>query len=760
MSRENAGRKEIRARLEICAALPEDLGNIPFSPVIDFGGLVEACGASGVFDPNSIEVIDLASGEEVEFARSEDFAYGDRGRVEWVIGDSSHREYEIRFGTAENRPVLQPQEFVPMVGVGDLLRYNAGEGRPITLASSLRLVDLAGDGKRDLVGCWNYYHRPGSPISGLVCFPRVGEEEEFAFGDMARLRFAEDGELQHFPGTYAYADFVDLDGDGLVDIVFADRHLGEVIFFRNSGERDGGGLPIFARNGSVEVPVEDIQRLEVVDLDGDGVLDLVVNGLFIRNGNPEGWPFTAEEPVDLGSGSQVSFVDLDGDGRLDMVCLPVEEEGNPSRFCAQVQWRRRVGEGVAFGPARDLEGVEEREISLVAAVEDGGRSGLLVQYNTYQNIAFYELNCENGRPTGMRRGRAESIGAIVALSDQSWPCLCDWNGDGVDDLLVGGGYGWPRFVRNRGSNRRPAWGETELIDAAGEPIRLIRDEILGSRHWHNMGYPYPAFVDWDGDGLPDLMLPNETNRIIWYKNIGTAEEPEFGERRFLEVDGFADSEELRAASGRDGENAELLNHPYPRDERSPFFWRTGAGFADWNGDGLMDFITHSFDRKAMLFAQYVDENGKRRLRMEGPVLLEDGREIDDSIVGREKHWTESFRPIDWDGNGLIDLIYNLAGTGEIYLLRNVGSKEEPLFAAPRQMKCYGEPISFTIHGPNAWPGDFSGDGKPDLLGCVEWSVYPFFAHAALEMEAHPEYRIGDAERLSNIRSSGCVWERR
>ena len=133
--------------------------------------------------------------------------------------------------------------------------------------------------------------------------------------------------------------------------------------------------------------------------------------------------------------------------------------------------------------------------------------------------------------------------------------------------------------------------------------------------------------------------------------------------------------------------------------------------------------------------------------MAGPVRLEDGRQIDDSIVGRDKHWTESFRAVDWDGNGLIDLIYNLAGSGEIYLLRNVGTKQAPLFAEPRQMACYGEPIAFTLHGPNAWPGDYNGDGKPDLLGCVEWSVYPFYAHAALEMAEHPRYEIGDVRTL-------------
>jgi hypothetical protein len=80
-------------------------------------------------------------------------------------------------------------------------------------------------------------------------------------------------------------------------------------------------------------------------------------------------------------------------------------------------------------------------------------------------------------------------------------------------------------------------------------------------------------------------------------------------------------------------------------------------------------------------------------------------------------------------------------------LRNVGTKQAPLFAEPRQMACYGEPIAFTLHGPNAWPGDYNGDGKPDLLGCVEWSVYPFYAHAALEMAEHPRYEIGDVRIL-------------
>lgn len=732
-------------RLTVTSELPEDLGYIPMSPVIDFAALIEQAGLPGVFDPNSIQVVDVRTGEVVEHARSEDFAYSDRGRLEWVIKDPSHTDYEIRFRTAETRPPLQPQAYVPMIGTGDLLRYNAGVPRPLTMANSMKLVDLTGNGKADLVGCWNYYYRPGDPISGLLCYPRVWPEEEFTFGDRIRIRYVDapdSREFKEFPGTYIEADFADFTGDGRVDIVYAVAHSGEVTFFLNTGKRDHSGLPIFVRDRSIPAPVEQSSGLYAVDLNGNGVLDLVVNGHGIRNTNPAGWPFEPGTPVDLGIEQNAAFIDLDGDGRPDVIELKGGDRGGP------LIWRRNTGGEVpAFGPQMLLPGIETDACNLVSSVADGSRSGILVQHNVRQHISFYELTgCKNGQPLFQHRGCAQSISAVMAFSDQAWPCVCDWNNDGIQDLLIGGGYGWPRIVLNEGSNECPAFREPERIYAEDEPIRLLRDEILRSRHWHNMGYPYPVFVDWDGDGLKDLMLPNETNRIVWYKNIGTPEKPMFGPRQVLEVDGFPDSPERRAASGRRGEDKNLPNHPYPYDDNAPFFWRTGAAFADWNGDGLMDFITHDNTRKATLFVQYRDGEGRLRLRKQGPIQLADGRLIDDSIVGRQKHWTESFRAVDWDGDGLMDLIYSCAGTGRIYLLRNVGSVTEPVFDPPREMRCYGEPIAFTIHGPSPWAGDLNGDGKPDLLGCVEWSVYPFFSYAALEMEEHPHYQLGEVRR--------------
>lgn len=733
-------------RLGVTSALPADLGRIPMSVEIDFGRMVREAEATGRFDPNSIEVVDLTSGKPVAFAKTEDFAYGDRGRIEWVIEDPDHTDYEIRFRTLPKRPPLQPQEYTPMIGVGDLLRYNAGVPRPIALAHSMRLVDITGDGRADLVGCWNYYYRPGSPVSGIVCYPRVGLDEDLTFGDLARLRYVEERgsrELKHFPDVYAEADFADLNGNGLPDIVYAGMRDTGVTVYLNSGERDGGGLPVFLKDIEIPAPVAQNGGICIVDLNGNGVSDLVVNGHYIGNLNPDGWPFSAAEAVDLQAGKQLAFLDIDGDGLPDVMATSAGGCDHTLR------WRKNLGgEPPRFGPEQKLGDLEQGCCSRISTVTDGRRSGILVQHNAFQNLSFYErVGTRGGHPRFEHRGRALSISAVMSLSDQAWPCSCDWNGDGVSDLVIGGGYGWPRVVINSGSNERPAWKEPELIYSEGQPIRVLRDEILHSNHWHNMGYPYPVFVDWDGDGLPDLMLPNETNRIVWYRNIGTREEPGFGARRFLEVGGFPDSDGLRAESGREAADETLPNSPYPYDARAPFFWRTGAAFADWNGDGMMDFIAHDHTRKATLFVQYRDEQGSRRLKRDDHVRLVDGREIDDSIVGRMKHWTESFRAVDWDGDGLIDLVYNVAGTGKIYLLRNVGSSDAPVFDLPREFRCYGEEIAFTVHGPNAWPGDFNGDGKPDLLGCVEWSVYPFYCHAALEMERHPTYRMGTVRSL-------------
>ena len=124
--------------LHITSSLPADLGLIPFAPEIDFAALIAGAGATGVLDPNSIEIRQGDSGQPVEYALGEDLFYGERGQVEWAIGDPQCLAYDISFRAVDCRPPLAVRDQVPMVGIGDLLRYNVGASRPIALGGSAR----------------------------------------------------------------------------------------------------------------------------------------------------------------------------------------------------------------------------------------------------------------------------------------------------------------------------------------------------------------------------------------------------------------------------------------------------------------------------------------------------------------------------------------------------------------------------------------------------------------------------------------------
>ncbi|MEW6071684.1 MAG: VCBS repeat-containing protein [Planctomycetota bacterium] len=108
----------------------------------------------------------------------------------------------------------------------------------------------------------------------------------------------------------------------------------------------------------------------------------------------------------------------------------------------------------------------------------------------------------------------------------------DWNGDERLDLLVGGDAE-VLFYANRGTE-----GEPRLA----EPIPIVPpDGIFPSR-------PSPTVVDFDGDWTPDLLLGTERAEVWFYRNEGTAEEPRLAPGRKLDLagEGFAAGYRCRA----------------------------------------------------------------------------------------------------------------------------------------------------------------------------------------------------------------------
>ena len=258
----------------------------------------------------------------------------------------------------------------------DFIPRNPLNGLDVGLYSTPSFIDLDGDGDLDLVsgeqnGNFNFYRNDGN--NNFT--PQTGSNNLLNGFDV---------------GTYSSPSFVDLDGDGDLDLVSGETD-GIFNLYRNDNsnftEQTGGNNPLDGFDvGFTSAP-------SFVDLDGDGDLDLVsgeTDGIFNLYRN-DGSNFTEQtggnnllDGFDVGSYSTPSFVDLDGDLNL------VSGEGNGnfnlyrndgSNFTEQTRGNSPLdGFDVGFASAPsfiDLDG--DGDLDLVSGEQNGN-------FNFYMNI--------------------------------------------------------------------------------------------------------------------------------------------------------------------------------------------------------------------------------------------------------------------------------------------------------------------------------------------------------------------------------------
>lgn len=91
----------------------------------------------------------------------------------------------------------------------------------------------------------------------------------------------------------------------------------------------------------------------------------------------------------------------------------------------------------------------------------------------------------------------------------------DWDGDGDLDLLTGGYSGSLGVRLNEGTRKEPK------LSAAPSPVKA------GEANLKVAAGNSPAFADFDGDGLRDLIVASSKGKIRFYKNVGSAKAPSF-----------------------------------------------------------------------------------------------------------------------------------------------------------------------------------------------------------------------------------------
>jgi hypothetical protein len=292
---------------------------------------------------------------------------------------------------------------------------------------------------------------------------------------------------------------------------------------------EAGGKAIDVRRGDI-FP-------EYVDIDEDGVKDLLVGDfqegvirIYKNHGTNAKQKFedytllqTEEGPAHVRYGCCVGFrpmyADLNGDGIKDILTG---------------SYMRNVGEG------KQVEG----ELHFFA----GKGKGVFAKDQI--------LTWPDGSP--------------LAVGWSTSPCVTDWDGDRIPDLIVGTGPGQVWFVRNKGKMQfEPA---KALATSEGTTIK-------GSD-----GGPY--VVDWDGDGVNDLILGEGWGSIRLYKGSKAG----LGEpvRLASPVELVPAYQATRSTSGKAG--VFFVDYKAGTAPTQRPAGRVKVSVTDWNGDGKLDLL--------------------------------------------------------------------------------------------------------------------------------------------------------------------------
>jgi len=584
-------------------------------------------------------------------------------------------------------------------------------------------------------------------------------------------------------GLWAWPLPMDWNEDGLMDLVVActDRPSNGIYVFLNSGKYDPvTGLPVFSpgerigpagrspqvsyvdgnplvttsgkfypdfRQSALTNPVSlgnpdsihvgegrvRANQWKLLDYSGNGVLDIVVgigywgeygwddawdsqgnwtNGplrgyvYLLENagtnedpnyGSPEQLQTTAGEPIDVFGMPSPSFADFDGDGDLDLLC---------GEFLDGFTYFENVGtrNKPRYAPGKKLEvGGEPLVMDLCmitpVALDFTGNGHIdLVVGDEDGRVALIEAT---GRivdgvpqflPPRYFRQHADRVkfGALAA------PVSVDWDGDGLEDLIVGNTAGHIGFIKNLGGTP-PRWANPVYLAAGAALLREQAGEngsIQGPAE-AKWGYTNPSVGDWDGDGLPDVVTNGIWGKVLFYKNIGTKTAPRLAPAQSITVD-YAGETPKPSWTWWEPTGKELVTQ-----------WRTTPELIDWNGDGLLDLVMLDQEGYLALFERKKDDTGNLTLSPPQRVFWGEGVSAYDGS-GRPQNEVSgllrlnvreaggsgrrTFTFYDWDGDGILDLLVNsatnvnvLRGLGQDgegrWRYRDIGSVSEQLLAA-------------------------------------------------------------------------------
>jgi hypothetical protein len=302
-------------------------------------------------------------------------------------------------------------------------------------------------------------------------------------------------------GSYS-VQAADFDGDGNMDVVSANSHIGSISWFKNI---DGQGT--YSPPKIVVETIYSVQSVFAVDLDGDADMDILssanddAQATWYKNIDGQG-NFVEQQPfsTDFNTALVVHADDLDADGDMDVI---VYASNNG------IAWFENLNGQGSFGPAQTIEEIfgYTESIHTVDLDGDGDKDVIVAGYSD-DVFAWYE-NLDGQGNFSTQHIIDDTLSTAIGIY------YSDIDGDGDMDIL-GASVGDDMVV----------WYEN--TDGAGTfgPRNVITDSCLSPWLIRTM--------DADQDGDMDVIVADySANTVSWYENtngLGT-----FGPQQIIDI---------------------------------------------------------------------------------------------------------------------------------------------------------------------------------------------------------------------------------